>query len=255
MQTLADTQASLLAAIHKGGEPPAGLLAPAGLPPAIALSIHRGTCLATLGSALRISFPATSRLLGEAGFAELAGRFVVAELPVCGWLELYGSRFPGFLQTQAAVPGWIAEVAELDFCVNRALHLGSEEADRTGLRPLEDLASLADVVLPQVRLLAHPASSLRICSALAEHQWRSALQQGASLMPVGDVAEEPAYLLIGRTAYGVEVQHLPALTWHAARLLCGGTHLGAAHDYFGEQFSDLLGSLLGLHLFLGFTLE
>src|SRR5258706_7278728 len=88
------------------------------------LNIYRNTFLASLTSALRISFPAVHRLVGAEFFDGAAQCFIEAEPPQSANLYLYGAGFAHFLARfpPAASLAYLADVARLEWAVNCALH-------------------------------------------------------------------------------------------------------------------------------------
>ena len=196
------------------------------LPPeqagALRVAIYRNTCLSTLVNALRLSFPAVQRLVGADFFDGSAREFIRRYPPASAWLNDYGADFAGFLSAFAAAATlpYLADVARLEWSVNRALHAD----DAPGL-DLARLALLAESARSRVSFTAHPGLSP------ADAIWRAVLDQDSAAMAAIDLASGPVHLLIERDADGVPVRRLNAARWQLAARLCAGEPLYLALDH------------------------
>jgi hypothetical protein len=103
------------------------------------LTIYRNTRLGTLTRALATAFPAVRALVGEDFFEAAARQFIRAEPPATACLDDYGERFAAFLAQLPPAAGiaYLADVARLEWAVNRALHAPDG--------PVLELAALAGV--------------------------------------------------------------------------------------------------------------
>jgi hypothetical protein len=202
-----------------------------GLPPdrasALRVAIYRNTCLSTLVNALRLSFPAVQRLVGAEFFDGGAREFIRRHPPASAWLNDYGAGFAGFLSAFAAAGTlpYLADVARLEWSVNRALHAD----DAPGL-DLARLALLAESDRSRVSFTAHPGLSLLRLEFPADAIWRAVLDQDAAAMAAIDLASGPVHLLIERNADAVPVRRLNAARWQFAARLCAGEPLYSALD-------------------------
>ena len=196
----------------------------AGLSPRQRLSIYRNTMLGTLANALRLSFPAVHRLVGAAFFEGAAQIFSCEQAPGCADLNVYGAEFPDFLQRfePAATLAYLADVARLEWAVNRALHA----PDAPALDP-STLASVAPCDHDRVRFVAHPSISLLRSKFPIDTIWRAVLQHDEAGMAAIDL-HEPVCLLVERLADELDVERLDEGAWHFAGALLGGRSLGAA---------------------------
>ena len=118
--SLAALQARMAAALMAGDaatqELPEELFAGAH-PGAVGLRVHRNTVLGTLSNALRMSFVAVDRLVGEAFFDRMAVDYARATPPRAPQLDVYGSGFAVFI---AGFPGteklpYLSELARFEW--------------------------------------------------------------------------------------------------------------------------------------------
>lgn len=104
MPELADFQAAFAASLT--GD------APMDAPPGLA--VHRNTVAKGLSDVLAAGYPTVERLLGPGRFGQAALAFARAHPPASPVLADYGEGFAGFLDVEAGVAGWIAQVARID---------------------------------------------------------------------------------------------------------------------------------------------
>src|SRR5262245_13464321 len=78
------------------------------------LAVYRNTALASLASALGLSFPVVRQLVGTEFFAATAQLFIRAHPPESAYLNDYGSGFAQFLRDYpaAGLLDYLPEVAE-----------------------------------------------------------------------------------------------------------------------------------------------
>lgn len=155
MPPLAELQRSFTHALMTDRAVPAAITGV--LRPEEAMRIHRNTVLGALVGALRLSHPTVDALVGEAFFDQAASAFARNQPPRTASLSLYGAGFADFLAGFAPTLPYIADVARLDFAIERALHGDS------GRRPFALDTSVA-ITLPQslaVLTLQYPAHEIR----------------------------------------------------------------------------------------------
>lgn len=143
-------------------------------------NVYRNNYLITLRNALRTTFPAVERLVGEEFFAALACAFAGCHPPRSAIMARYGGIFPEFLEQFAALADfpYLADVARLEYARVQAYHA----ADAVGF----DLASEASAtgaldqparLHPSVCIVAsaHPVHSIWLAQAgeqdLAQPDW------------------------------------------------------------------------------------
>jgi hypothetical protein len=189
---------------------------------ALRLAIYRNTCIRTLLSALRLSYPAVQRLVGAEFFVGAAREFIRVSPPAGACLNDYGAPFAAFLEAfaPAATLPYLADVARLEWAVNCALHAD----DAPGL-DLARLAGLAEAARARVSFTAHPAVRLLQLRFPADAIWRAVLAQDGAAMAAIGLAAGPVHLLVERGADGVQVRRLNGARWQFAARLCAGEPL------------------------------
>ncbi len=213
------------------------------------LSVYRDTCRSVLINALRLSFPAVQQLVGEEFFAGAAQCFIDEApngVPGSAWLNEYGAEFPAFLATFSPAAGipYLADVAQLEWAVNRALY--APEA-----MPL-DPARLADRAA-DLRLVPHGSITLLPLRFPADAIWRAVLEGDDAALAAIDPAEAPVWLLVERGTTGVHVRRLPQSAWRFTARLCAGQPLHAVLDDepADSELRESAASLLAEHLSAG----
>lgn len=160
------------------------LLAPEAQTPAIVnaasgrFNVYRNNYLITLRNALRSTFPAVERLVGEEFFAALACAFAERHPPRTPIMAQYGDAFAGFLECFEALADfpYLADVARLEYARVQAYHA----ADAIAF----DLDSEAEATVA----LAHPGRlhpSVRIiASAYPVHSiWQAQVDENEHSQP------------------------------------------------------------------------
>ena len=168
---------------------------------AVGLRVHRNTVLGALSNALRLSYLAIDRLVGEDFFDRMAVEYARAEPPREPQLDVYGSGFAEFI---AGFPGterlpYLSELARLDW---QLAELGRERCSTEG--------GAALLLEGGVRL--HFVAPLRTFrAAYAVDRLRAAIlaEDVEALGSVDLTAGEHSYAL-WRTEAGVNVRSLSA---------------------------------------------
>lgn len=196
-----------------------------GLEPASRLAIYRNTFVAVLTNALRLSYPAVHRLVGDAFFNRTAAIFVERTPPQSPYLNDYGASFADFLvdfPPAASLP-YLVDVARLEWAIASSLNA----ADAAPL----DMASLATLAREEgssLSLLPHPAVALLRVDFPADTIWRAVLGGDDAVMAAIDLGDGPAWLLVERDAMGVEVVRMAEPEWHFLHDLWTGRSLDDA---------------------------
>jgi hypothetical protein len=196
-----------------------------GLLPEERLAIYRNTLDGNLVHALRLSFPAVHKLVG-AEFFEGAARIHAHEHPPrAASLDEYGADFPDFLSAfpPAAALAYLADVARLEWAVNRALHA----PDATPLDP-NRLGAVEPAMRERIRFVGDPSITLLRTDHPADAIWRAVLADDDVALAAIDVADGPAPLLVQRLATGIEVARLDEPVWRITVALLAGQPLGVA---------------------------
>jgi hypothetical protein len=211
--------AALFEREHDATGPSAALLIDSSL-----LDIHRATAAATLSAALSLSFPAVRAIVGADFFEAAARGFMAVHAPARACLNDYGHEFPDFLGhfEPAATLRYLADVARLEWAVSRALHA----EDAAGLDP-RSLATLEPERMAYVSFEPHPAVCVLHLESPADAIWRAVLAEDDAAMAALETAGE-VWLLVERTAAGVQVRRLDSALGQFAQRLCAGECLQLA---------------------------
>jgi putative DNA-binding protein len=156
------------------------------------------------------------RLVGEDFFAAAADVFITKDPPRIAWLDFYGAAFPEFLERfkPAASLPYLPDVARLERAVSRALHA----ADAKGLAPAE-LADLPQSAQGSVSFVPHPSVGLLSSKYPVDAIWRAVLAGDDAALAAIDLDSGGVWLLVERTAGGVEVTRLDEQCWRFAEAL------------------------------------
>src|SRR5579859_42770 len=130
------------------------LIAGDGMEPSARLQIYRNHAVITLTDALKATYPVIGRLVGDGFFAYAAHEFIREHMPEKPSLAAYGGAFADFLATFPPCRNlaYLADVARLEWAINRALHSESVAPIRRS-----DLAAVSPAEAPRVRLSLHPS--------------------------------------------------------------------------------------------------
>ena len=216
------------------------------------LDIYRNTFVTGVTKALRLSYPAVHRLVGDDFFAAAAEIFIARNPPRAAHLDQYGAEFPEFLEQfpPAAALAYLPDVARLEWAVTQAIHALDREA-----LALSQLAALAPQDQGRVRFAPHPSIGLLRVSYPADLIWRAVLDCDDAALAALDLHPAPVRLLVQRLPAGVEVIRLDESEWRFAAALCAGQPLQAALDEAtGIDAAALLARHLAAERFVGFTL-
>ena len=259
--SLLEVQRALRASLADGGHEAAASLVLADAPEAAArLSIYRNTAAGTLTGALRLTFPAVLKLVGEEFFEGAARAFVDRHPAQGAWLDDYGARFVSFIAqfpAASSVP-YLPDVAALEWAVSQALHA----PDVPAMDPAR-LAALSEPQSERLRLVPHPALSLVRAGSPADAIWNAVLDDDAAALASINLTDAPVHLLIERRAQTsgeqlvttVQVQRLSEPAWRLTAALCAGRALGPAlQENADADAGRLLAELLATGRFIDFTL-
>jgi hypothetical protein len=140
--------------------------------------VYRNNYLITLRNALRSTFTAVERLVGEEFFAALACAFAERHPPRSPIMARYGDAFPAFLETFAPLAEfpYLADVARLEYARVQAYHA----ADAIGFG-LDSEAAITAALEHPARL--HPSASI-IASAYPAHSiWQAQVNEDDQVQP------------------------------------------------------------------------
>lgn len=248
MPTLLDVQQAVRRALAGSSSDVAELLADGVAPDRI--DIYRNTFLTTLVRALRLCYPAVRKLVGDAFFEGTADIFVREHLPQAAYLDLYGGEFSEFLEGFEPARGlpFLADVARLEWAVNRALH-----APDAGPLDLQALAALTADGTSRIRLTPHPSVRWLRLGYPADIIWRAVLDRDDGALAALDLDDGPAHLLVERRATGVVVGRLDEASWTFGARLGRGELLQVVIDTTpGVEPTSVLAEHLASERFSGF---
>jgi hypothetical protein len=188
------------------------------------INIYRNTVLISLTKALKLSYPVVLQLVGEEFFEATALEFARKEPPQLAYLDRYGGGFSTFLRAflpAAGVP-YLADVARLEWAINRAIH--APDLDAIDVHALEAI-SPADQ--ERVRFRWHPSISLLDLAYPADVIWRAIVDGNDSALAEIDIDAGPVWLLIERGKIGVRVERMQRPAWMLARQLFSRTAIAS----------------------------
>lgn len=235
-----------------GTDTPIDLLWSTRVDAATGFAVYRNNVASNFREALRDTYPALERVVGEAYFAQVAAQYGRQVPSTSGTLDDFGAGLPMFI---ASFPGaeqlvYLPDLARLEWALHQVFHA----AQRPAIDPAR-LAAFSAAQLEQAHLTLNPAAAL-ICSpypilaiwnlACAEHE------QVDDAGPI-DLCDGPDHLLVLR---GDDMQPRIHRLDQAAFALLSGCGRGAA---IGEVVADALaidarfdfGAMLRQHFALG----
>ena len=244
MSQRAERQRDFAGAILDPDRPiPKGLVGPDGEPSAARFAVYRNNVFVGLIDALKESFPATCRIVGEDFFRAMARTYVLVAPPASPILLNYGAGFAdhiaGFEPAQS-VP-YLADVARIERAWLEAYHAAEAQPMEA-----ERIAAIDPEALPQLRLRLHPSSRVVRSKLPALSIWRMNVADGTPTEI--DPAAGGEDTLIVRPNADVEVRSLPAGgATFIGTLATGAPVLEAAMAAWSEdaQF-DLAANISGL---------
>lgn len=203
--------------------------------------IYRNNMTVSLVDALKSTFPAVHRLVGEEYFVAAAKAYVTEHPPRSPVLLLYGRSFGEFLDRFPSASGvpYLGDVARLEWTRMNALHAADAASVEIG-----DLSRVPEEVLESTVLTPHPSVGV------VASRWPVVSLWQASIDPDGDVEvnmQRAEQALVVRPALNVEVHRLPLGGAVFVDALLAGSPLGEAAQQAAEVVDELdLPSLLKL---------
>src|SRR5262245_47293989 len=190
--TLLELQRAMRASlVDRDDRPVAAMLA--GNVPADRLNIYRNTFVTGVAKALRLSYPAIHRLVGNEFFEGAAVLFIAQHPPRAAYLDDYGADFPQFLRgfQPAASLEYLGDVARLEWAVNRAIH--AADVEPLDFKRLEALAPEDQV---RVCFVPHPSIGLLCADYPVDVIWQAVLHGDDSALAGVDLKAGPVRLLV-----------------------------------------------------------
>jgi len=221
MPSLAELQSGFARALRDPhAPPPSGVSTRGGS--SRRFDVYRNNMVVSLVEALRATFPAVERLVGEEYFAAAARVYVERHPPRTPVLLCYGEHFGDFLDSFPSAAGvpYLGDVARLEWARSHALHAADAEP-----ATIEALAGVPDSALESSTLTPHPSLSLVPSRWPVVSLWwacRDAENSGEVDM------NEPETAVVARPATTVRVHRAPAGGGVFLAALLRGATLGAA---------------------------
>lgn len=202
---LADRQREFAAALlDRSADVPAGLIGPDRKSTQKRFAVYRNNVMVGLIDALRTSFPATCRIVGEDFFGAMAREYVTLRPPTSPVLVEYGDGFPDFIsefEPADALP-YLADVARIERARIAAYHAADEPA-----LDVDALAAIPGERIPEAGFRLHPSLRIIRCRHPALTIWRMNVADGVPAPVDLDAGGED--VLVVRPNADVEVHSLP----------------------------------------------
>jgi len=184
-------------------------------------TIYKNNVYARLVDALRDTFPAVERLVGEEFFRAAAVEYIARTPPGAGGLTTYGQALPDFLAAfppAAAIP-YLADVARLEICYLEAYHAADAVT--------EDAASVAGSD-GRNRSALHPSARLLTSSFQISRIWE--LNRNEASFDNVALPALQEYLLVIRPRRQVEVRRISLGAYAALLVFESGGTVAEARD-------------------------
>jgi hypothetical protein len=245
MPRLHELQQAFGAALIAGDTAAADFVLPDGIAPDARLNIYRNTYLGNLVGALRISYPAVRKLVGDEFFEGACRAFIDAHPPQSAYLNDYGAEFAGFVAQfpPATVLPYLDDIVRVEWAVNVALH--AEDAPPLDAAKLAGLSEDADP-----SFIKHPSVSLVRAAYPADAIWRAAIEEDDAALAAIDLAHGPVFLIVGRGPEGAHVARLSEDEWRFAEALFAGVPLLRALATINTDMSAALAAHLAAGRFM-----
>ncbi len=178
--------------------------------------------------------------------------FIKEQPPRSSCLDEYGAGFPEFLTRFAPARSlaYLADVARLEWVVNRTLH--APDAEPLDVRRLLDLG---DADRARVSFAPHPSAGLLRCEHPADFIWHAVLEQDDRALAAIDLSREAIWLLVQRSPAGVDISRIGEAAWRfSARLFAGWPLYVLIEEFPGLEIDALLGEHLAAGRLSGFSL-
>lgn len=228
---------------------PEGLTSARGEADRLRFAVYRNNVHVGLVEALVRAFPVVHRIVGAEFFRAMARAYVAEHKPDSAVLIRYGSSFADFIAgfPPAERLAYLADVARLEYAWSEAYH--AADAEPIGL---QDLVSVAPDMLPDTRLVAHPATRLLSSDYAIGSIWSAHQQEQVARVQT----TQPETVLVTRPQAEVKASVLPAGDAPFIVGLLAGDTIGEAASKAGQEFDPgtaltgliSLGAVSGLHI-------
>jgi len=215
------------------------------------LGIYRNNVSAALVNALKVRFPVTAQLVGDAFFFAMARDFADANRPRSAVLIDYGAEFPDFIRSFAPAGGvpYLADVAELESLWWHAYHAGEADTLR-----VEALAGLTEEQWAGLRLTFHPSAGLMRSSHAVASIWLA--HHGGPPMSAIRIGT-PECIVVSRPRGEVLLRIIPPESHEFLSALAAGERLADAVEQAARLYPDFdtgaqVSGLFSLDLLTGY---
>ena len=216
------------------------------------LRIYRNTFRSTLTEALRMTYPATDKLVGRDFFDAAAAQFIHASPPSSGYLNDYGGSFADFLaafEPARALP-YLPDVARFEW----ALSVAANAVDAPALQA----QALAGVDPEQHAALVfepHPSVVFLGLNYPADEIADAVTSGNDAAMAEVDMTRRPVWLVVHRGPGGVDAQRLEPDAYAFVSRLCNGEPLGRLLDNAPAEAATLIAEQLAKGRLNAFRIE
>ncbi|HEY1719969.1 MAG TPA: DNA-binding domain-containing protein [Magnetospirillaceae bacterium] len=221
--------------------------------PADRMGVYRNTFVGTLVAALRITYPAIERLVGEKFFEGAATRFVRDHVPHAAHLNTYGGDFGDFLAgfAPAASLPYLPDVARLEWAVSSA----ANAPDALPLDPAA-LGSLSEADQGRIKFQPHPSVRIVHLAYDADRIRKAVIDKNEAEMAGLAPDATPFWLIAHRKDLDVVMRRLTDDEARFSQALMAGGQLDQilAPDGMEAQIA-LLGEHLATGRFAGYSLD
>ena len=193
------------------------------------LDIYRNTLAVGLGQTLAEIYPVTRTLVGADFFNAMAHVYFQKNRPASPVLSEYGHGFGDFIETYGPAKNvpYLADVARLERAWLDAWHA----ADCLPV-DIENLASISEAAVDDLRITLHPSVSLLESTGPHVSIWQA--HQDNQTPDLSGISNTPEYALVVRPALDVHVINLTRQAYLFAEKLSQGQSLGAVCDAMSE---------------------
>lgn len=205
MPTLREIQHAFGAAVFGEDERIVGHVIDDGIAAAARVRVYRNTVISVLTDALRLSYPAVDRLVGDEFFDAAAAAFIRQQPPTSAYLTEFGGGFADFLESFAPAQAlaYLPDVARFEW----ALNVAANAPDMPALDPAR-LAAIDPDAHGSVRFAPHPSLSLLRLDHPAHMIADAVIAHDEAALAAIDVSAGPVWLTIHRGHDGIEAHQL-----------------------------------------------
>jgi hypothetical protein len=254
MPTLREVQAAFARSLLTGepGKTLPYLVDDTAIAPGERLGIYRNTFVGSVVAALRITYPAVDRLVGETFFEGAARRFIAQQAPQAAHLNSYGGGFGDFLSgfAPAASLPYLPDVARLEWAVSCA----ANAPDAPALDPAA-LGMIGEADQGRIQFTPHPSVQIVQLAYDADHIRKAVIDKNEEQMANLDPGPTRFWLIAHRKVLDVVTRRLSdeEAEWSLAFMAGRPLETVFTPDGMNAQ-ATLLGEHLATGRFSGYSL-